>query len=218
MRFHLQWFAAKSIAVLRESGIPVIWALKTIGHDSSDAMSSVDMIKDLTCQVVLLNGHMHNDSSMSSCSSSFMRARSEEDWMDILGSVLQGLPYLYIVLDFEMLSQASRCHGNTGWSAAFSGLFDKLSERDVKTVVKAVLVSYSSPLHKDSLNDDYKDCVVTVCRARQLKSVLSRLPRRTRGARSSAGGDMLDLAQITDEASWSRRGRLRRGERAEANF
>lgn len=204
MRFHLQWFSAKSIALLREAGIPAVWVLKTVGRDSSDAMSSVDIIKYLIRQVVLLNKHMHTDSSMSQCSSSFSRARSEEDWIDILGLVLQGLPCLYIVLDFEILSQAGRSHGSAGWPAVFSGLFEKLSERNVKTVVKVALVSYSSPLLKDSLNDDYGDCVVTVGRARQLNSVLLRRPGRGRGVRSSKGHSMLHVTQITDKTLWSR--------------
>ncbi|KAH7347581.1 hypothetical protein B0T11DRAFT_343705 [Plectosphaerella cucumerina] len=155
MRFHLQWYCAETISVLRESGIPVIWALKTMmpgGDYAEDGVSSIDMIKYLVSQTVLLNPTMHTEAAMSPRLHSFKEAKSDSDWINILGSVLQGLPHLYVVLDVEVLKQTSR--------GGLVNLTAKLSELKVETVVKIVMINYSPLFLRGTLDGNFKGDVV----------------------------------------------------------
>ncbi|KAJ0161402.1 hypothetical protein CTA2_6290 [Colletotrichum tanaceti] len=222
-RFHLEWFCAQSIAVLRGSGIPVVWALKTAVPATEDAtpdrslLSPVDMLKYLVSQAIMANKAVHNDAALASRLKSFADARSEEAWIDLLAAALHGLRHVYVVLDADMMSQAGRSHSSVGggWPAVFSSLFGKLSDRDAGTVVKVILVGSGPPLLRGSLDEDCKGAVVvTVGRARRPPAVPTRLSRRGGGAESHANADVgLDLARLTTQSSLSRRHRLGRGRR-----
>jgi hypothetical protein len=86
----------------------------------------------------------------------FQSARTEGDWFELLGSVLEGLPQIYVVVDAEILSKEFSSH--IRWPEAFLHLFERLQERFCKSVVKVVLVSlghtpylelpFASPLGK----------------------------------------------------------------------
>lgn len=217
MRFHLQWFCAESISILREAGIPVIWVLKTIVPDedetASNGVSPIDLIKYLVSQAALLNANIHNDATIASLLQSSARAISEDEWLDILGFALQGMPQLYIVLDVEVLNRASGGSRGQSWSATLSSLPAKLGERNVKTVVKVVLVNYSSPFLREPAARNLEGQVVTVGRARQLQTSLSTLPHRGKAAPNTIGGDAFDLGRLGGRGSQSRRGRLGKGGR-----
>ncbi|TQN67034.1 hypothetical protein CSHISOI_08421, partial [Colletotrichum shisoi] len=215
MRFHLQWFCAQSIAVLRESGIAVVWALNTPVTEMEDAtpdrmLSSIDMIKYLVSQVITANKSIHNEEALASRLKSFADARSEEAWIDLLAAALRGLPHLYVVLDADIMSQASRGTSDGGWSAVFSSLFAKLSDLDAETVVKVILVSSGHPLLRGSFDENRKGAVVTVERARPPQTVLTRLSWRGGGAESPENVDGLNLPRLTTQSSLSRRYRLER--------
>ncbi|KAF6814632.1 hypothetical protein CPLU01_14354 [Colletotrichum plurivorum] len=217
MRFHLQWFCAESISILRETGIPVIWVLKAIVPDEDetapDGVSPIDLIKYLVWQAALLNGNIHTDATMASVLQSFGRAVSDDDWLDILGFVLHGMPQLYIVLDVEVLSRASSGSSGQSWSSTLISLPAKLAERNVETVVKVVLVNYGSPFLREPAARNLEGQVVTVGRARQIQTPSSALPHRGKGAQNTMGGDVFDLGRLSGRGSQSRRGRLGKGGR-----
>ncbi|WQF76583.1 hypothetical protein CDEST_01597 [Colletotrichum destructivum] len=198
MRFHLQWFCAQSIAVLRESGIAVVWALNTPVTEMEDTtpdrmLSSIDMIKYLVSQVIMMNKTIHNEEALVSRLKSSADARSEEAWIVLLAAALRGLPHLYVVLDADIMSQASRGISDGGWPAVFFSLFAKLLDRDAETVVKVILVSSGLSLLRGSFNENCKGAVVAVGRGRQPQTVLTRLSRRGGGAESPANVDGLNL-------------------------
>jgi hypothetical protein len=208
MRFHLQWFCAETISVLRESDIPVIWALKTMIPDgdyhTEDGVSSIDLMKYLVSQALLLNPTMHTEAAMAPRLHSFNEAKSESDWINILGSVLQGLPHLYVVLDVEVLNQTSR--------GGLVNLTAKLSEHKVETVVKIVMVNYNPLFLRGSLGGIFKGDVVAVGRARQPQVALGRLPHRGKATQSIPGAAHVDFARLTGQGFLSRQ--VRSGKRS----
>ncbi|KAK7937365.1 uncharacterized protein PG986_014233 [Apiospora aurea] len=177
MKFHLQGFCVESIAMLRDNKIPVIWALKAIAPEgrAADAVSSVDLIKYLTSQAIAVNKGIQTDAALAPCLRSYIGAQTEDDWIKILGSVLHGIPYLYIILDIEFLCQRLTGPTNDFWPAAFIRIFAELSTRGSKTVIRVALISYGSSLSKSLPTAKYSDCVVTVGRARQTRPIPSRL-------------------------------------------
>lgn len=95
--------------------------------------------------------------------------------------MLQGIPALYVILDMEVLSQSLAGPGNGFWAASFLRLFRELADRGSKTIARVALVSYASSTLKGPFGKDCEDCVVTVGRARQARTPLSKLARRGEG-------------------------------------
>lgn len=195
MRFHLQGFCADSVSILRESKIPVLWALKTAnpGDSSAGGVSSIDLIKYLVSQAVKINESIHMDASLTPRLQSLSYARSEDEWINILASVLQGIPYLYVILDIEVLSQSTSGPSHSFWPAAFLRIFSELSNRGFGAVIKVALVCYGSPLVRGLLDKNIEDSVVTVGRARQSQNTRTRLPCRKKGNSGSESSDRLDF-------------------------
>lgn len=112
LRFHLRDFCADSVAMLQDSRIPVIWALKPIdtqylSTDSSEReVSTIELLKYFVAQAIVINKTVHTDAALTSCLKAHFAATTEEDWFGILASVLQGIHLLYIIIDLEVLDQS----------------------------------------------------------------------------------------------------------------
>ncbi|KAK6852030.1 hypothetical protein PG995_012155 [Apiospora arundinis] len=217
-RFHLQSFCTQAVAMLRDAQIPVIWALKTPIRErgATDAVSSIDLIKYLIAQAIAINKSIHTDAALTPCHKSFVGAQTEDDWVRILGSVLQGIPYLYIILDIEVVSQNLAGPANDFWLAAFGQIFNELSARGSKTLVRVALVGYGASPFRGSVGMSYDDCVVTVGRARQAQPLRTRLPRRGKDTPGSVCGEALDLTQLPGN-SVPRTGRGKHPRRVQRN-
>ncbi|KAL6694522.1 hypothetical protein J3F84DRAFT_395546 [Trichoderma pleuroticola] len=184
-RFHLQSFCAKSIAILVDAKCPVIWALKAFNVDKTAAdqaqVSTIDLLKYIISQAVSVNKNIHTDAALVPRLMAHMDAKAEEDWINILASVLQGIPRLYIIIDVEVLGQNLGTLTKDFWPAAFLKMFSELSARKIGTVVKVALISYGSPLLKGPFIKDCQDLVVSVGGVRQTRASVA----RARNQRSS---------------------------------
>ncbi|KAF3072759.1 hypothetical protein CFAM422_004843 [Trichoderma lentiforme] len=177
-RFHLQSFCAKSIAILFDAKCPVIWALKALNIDKTGAdqaqVSTIDLLKYIISQAVSVNKSIHTDAALVPRLMAHIDAKAEEDWMNILASVLQGIPLLYIMIDVEVLGENLGTLTKDFWPTAFLRMFSELSARNIGTVVKVVLISYGSPLLKGPLRKEYQDLVISVGGVRQTRASVAR--------------------------------------------
>jgi hypothetical protein len=136
--------------------IQVVWSLSAKAEGTVGWRSPVDVLKQLCLQVLQLNHSLLNEQSPILNAARFQSARTEFDWFELLGSVLEGLPQIYIVVDAEVLSK--EFSSQISWPEAFLQLFKRLQETFCKTIVKVVLVSlghtpylelpFASPLEK----------------------------------------------------------------------
>ncbi|KAI0017897.1 hypothetical protein F4780DRAFT_795578 [Xylariomycetidae sp. FL0641] len=202
LRHHLQYFSARSVSVLEEASIPVIWALKpnTIKETTADQVSTIDILKYLISQAVSINKTIQTNAALTPCLSAYRGARSEKDWINILASVLDGIPLLYIVLDMEVLSQSLEMTTKDFWPGALLEMFSGLAARNIKTVVRVALVSYGSPLLKGPLPGCPQDSIVQVGGMRQQRAAMGTLPtrHRDRGPATSSNGTALDTGRLAD--------------------
>lgn len=183
-RFGMKDFCVDFIGILREAEIPVLWALKSSYKDTDAVPSMVDLLKHLVCQALRLNVALQTESFLGPSCAAFRRAMTEDDWFNLLGSVLAGLPQIYIVIDVEMLSSLfPPLTKDFSLPLAFLGLFQKLSDRGVKTRVKVILVSYGSTMFLQQPQGDLQERVIHVGRGR--KSVT---PRKKKSASQSLLG------------------------------
>ncbi|RFU71955.1 nacht domain [Trichoderma arundinaceum] len=137
-RFYLQDCCAKSIVTLRDAKCPAIWALKSLNVDHVAGqvhVSTIDLLKYIISQAISINKDIHTDAALIPCLTAHLRAESEEEWIGILASVLQGIPFLYIMIDVEVLSKTLGTLTNDFWPAAFIKMISKLSARNIGTIL-----------------------------------------------------------------------------------
>lgn len=171
-------FLTDAVVCIRQSDVPVIWALKTV--DLIDfRMTLVDLLKYLTCQALKLQ-HMPTESSLSLNCARFQSARDEKEWFNLLAASLASLKQVYIILDLELLSlKLVDVTGSFSLPAAFSELFKQLAQRSPNIVVKVMLVSYGSSV-LDAADEQSQNCLILVNRRRLQKHTKSRIikPKR----------------------------------------
>ena len=103
-RFEVRKFCVNAIDLLRSSKIPVAWALKTTEQDTTEAPTAIDLLKDIVSQVLRSNVALHTEKSLGLSCATFRRAETENEWCELLGSVLAGLSKVYIIIDVEAVS------------------------------------------------------------------------------------------------------------------
>ena len=164
-RFDLKDFCVNAISLLRDSKVPVLWTLKNIEQSADEAPSASDVLKNLVSQALRLNDVLHSERCMALNCTKFQRAESESQWLELLGAVLSGLPHVYIVIDIEAINpRLKSLNASFSWPIAFLDFFQILANHGCKTVVKVVLVSYSSSVFKGTSDKNLQDLVIPVRR------------------------------------------------------
>ncbi|KAK0759581.1 hypothetical protein N5P37_007769 [Trichoderma harzianum] len=105
--------------------------------------SSVD---NRPAKAVSINKSIHTDAVLVPRLMAHIDAKSEKDWINILASVLQGIPLLYVMIDVEILSRNLGTLTEDFWPTAFLKMFSELSARDIGTIVKREPASRVPPL------------------------------------------------------------------------
>ncbi|KAH7125898.1 hypothetical protein EDB81DRAFT_201955 [Dactylonectria macrodidyma] len=131
-------FAIDMIDLISGAGVPVVWALDPT-HDSTTLLTSVDVLKYITLQVLRLNHTMLNERSTALNAARFQSTTSEAGWFSLLGAALEGLQQLYIIIDLELLGRSQT--SEQLWLEEFPRLFQGLAMRNIRTVLKVAFVS-----------------------------------------------------------------------------
>ncbi|PKK44032.1 hypothetical protein CI102_11210 [Trichoderma harzianum] len=142
--------------------------------DKVSKVSTIDLLKYIISQAVSINKSIHTDAVLVPRLMAHIDAKSEKDWINILASVLQGIPLLYVMIDVEILSRNLGTLTEDFWPTAFLKMFSELSARDIGTIVKVALISYGSPLLKGPFRKDCQDLVVSVGGVRQTRASVAR--------------------------------------------
>lgn len=211
VRSHLQAFCVSSIMALQEDKVPVLWALRSTPLDESrhQETTPIDLLKYLIVQAIKLNKNLHMDATLAPYLQSYLRARTQDDWINILASVLAGIPLLYIMVDLQALSASSE-EGFTidYWLATYKRIFAVLKERNPQTVVRVVLTRYSSLVPGGPLTKDDHSYMITVgkpSQERQLRGQVKRNASKASGTVADASLNLLRLPYTTKKKSKTKR-------------
>lgn len=146
-RFAVKDFCVNAIEILRDSGLPVLWALKVVAPESPMAsdVSTVEILKSLVSQAMQVPVAIWTESSMAAISAQIDRADTENDWLHVLGRVLTRIREVIIIVDVELLNPAlDAVTEDLPMHRAFLTLFRELAEHNSSTMVKIILVTYRS--------------------------------------------------------------------------
>ena len=162
-RFEVQDFCVDVISQLNKSKIPIVWVLKSMGQAKTSRLSTINVLKNLTSQVLRLNKSLHKERSLMMGYDQVRNAETEHEWCDLLALSMNGLSRLYVVLDIEALDPSlSYSNAGTFWPTAFLKIFEEMSKQGLKTVVKVIIGSYGSIIFRDMPQQDLRELVVAV--------------------------------------------------------
>lgn len=168
-RHRLRDLAVNIIDEVSSHNIPVVWALQNTGHSTrnstTDSLSPFetgqyttrDVLKHLVSQLLQQNHTLLNERSMGLNIARFQSATTEKQWFDLLGSGLEGLCAVYIIIDVDVL--ASAVTTESIWPEAFVVLFNQLRERNIRTKVKVVFLNGGGTRNTPLLGSKGRYCV-----------------------------------------------------------
>lgn len=160
-RHHLRDLAVNMIDEVSSHNIPVVWALQCKEGPTADSASHLyttkDVLKHIFSQLLQQNHTLLNEKSVGLNIARFQIATSEDQWFSLLGSVLEGLNTVYVVIDVEVL--ASAVLPEQVWPEAFVVLFDQLRLRNVSTKVKVAFLSSGGTQNESLLGSKGMYCV-----------------------------------------------------------
>jgi len=147
-RFEVIDFGVNLIELVQEAKLPVLWAFKSSERDKestepANSLSTTDLLKHLVSQALCLNHKgltRVTEHSAGMIVQRFKIASTEEEWLELLCSILTSFSHIYLVID---MSLASAFNSTATLPARFRWLFRELSNRGSKTIVKVCLVSCS---------------------------------------------------------------------------
>lgn len=178
-RYEARDFCANAIGLVRTAGIPVIWALNSKFTDTHKDLLILDVLKQLVLQALQINQTILTEQSIALAAHRFQSATTEQEWFNLLGSVLDGFPLIYIIIDVEVLGR--RDNEELSWPSIFLEVFREMKRRGSSSVVAVALVSYGTTLVAASPSSDNHGVIhLTRKRAgpKSKKAVLSDSRRR----------------------------------------
>ena len=142
-------FAIDAIELVANANLPVVWAL-TPQLMSTREHASVDVLKHLVSQAIQRNTTLHSERAAVLSAIRFQAAVTDRDWFDLLASVLDGIPQMYMIIDLSILEFDP--DGGEFWPMLFGHMFEQLATRGLQTIVKVAFVCQSLQ-QKDKLGD-----------------------------------------------------------------
>ena len=174
-------FCVDVIQYLQSASIPVLWILNDPMTGGRKSFSAIDLLRSLVFQALQLNTTLHNEKSCSINCARMQSARTELEWIDILGAAMAGMPQVYIVVDVEaQRSDMPSLNDSFSWSMAFHTLFQKLAARNCPSIIKVVLVSYSAMPRIFAFPSSFPDSDAVIPISTILKPTAKRMPKQAR--------------------------------------
>ncbi|KAF2868402.1 hypothetical protein BDV95DRAFT_579769 [Massariosphaeria phaeospora] len=158
-RLNVRDFSTNVIEQLMKSSVAIFWVLKT--QDAS--YSTFDVLKSLIYQALTRDYVSHTDTVFSFNLRKFQAAHSLDDYLNLLGDLLEHLKLVYIIIDLDAVS----AEGVDDCRKAFNAFSRNLALRDAKTVLKAMYLEYRPGVGQEKADDEL---LLRIARAPQRQS------------------------------------------------
>ena len=134
-RFYIQDFCTNIIQQLRNSGIAVLWLLKSKEHAF---LPVTEVLKSLIYQSLTLDSISSTELRLSFQMRQFLNAQFDKDYANLLGNTLERFRLVYIMVETAAMDPVSACQCRDHLQDISRGL----SERGAPTIVKVMFLSY----------------------------------------------------------------------------
>lgn len=139
-------FCVDVIQYLRDSAVPVLWALPKVDRSDEEASSATtaDLLKNLALQALRIQSHDSTEKQMALRAAQFGQAASPREWLEIFARVLQGINgEVYVVVDLSSICAPPEDANTFHLVQELSVMLDSISETAIGVVVKVALVMYN---------------------------------------------------------------------------
>ncbi|KAF2121324.1 hypothetical protein BDV96DRAFT_640720 [Lophiotrema nucula] len=135
-------FTTGILELLVSLKIPVLWAVKGKAAVNLGEDRFVQILRYLVWQALLLDTAIAAAISGTFNSALFQAARTEEDWFNILQTIICRLPRIFVVIDMELLTPNSDSNISPLLVSMFYTRLQRFMVACRPTIVKVLLVSY----------------------------------------------------------------------------
>ncbi|OAL23865.1 hypothetical protein AYO22_06041 [Fonsecaea multimorphosa] len=145
-RLALQRFSSEAIELLRNAGIPVIWALPAPSPRTSGGVVGLrDILKNLLLQILKLRLQEGKPIPPMLNSSQVGAASTEDDWINLIAAALDGIPSLFAIFDLATLKTVCQAgHPPCRVFDHFGDLIRILASRRCHNVIKTIFLGYGA--------------------------------------------------------------------------
>ncbi|KAI1359315.1 hypothetical protein F5Y08DRAFT_84064 [Xylaria arbuscula] len=138
-RHAIKDFAANTIDLIQEANIPVVWALDpSLELLVENEFNASDILKYLASQIMQINHGMFTERHASISSTRFHSAVTEVEWLELLGSLLQGMNQLYLIIDTRLVEKGGGLVKEWLWH--FAKMSESLKLRNMRTIIKVAFI------------------------------------------------------------------------------
>ncbi|KAI0411408.1 hypothetical protein F5X98DRAFT_54705 [Xylaria grammica] len=146
-RNQIRNFCAEVVGKLLRDKVAVFWIF--MSRDQEYPL--LDTLKSLVFLALSLDYASHTDSSLSFELNRYVGANFEEDYLNILGDLLQHLKHVYIIANSEAMSPSTAAQCRT----CLRRLSTMLSGRGCQTVLKIITTSYGPAALDEGSTEDF---------------------------------------------------------------
>jgi hypothetical protein len=146
-RNQIRSFCTEVVEQFLKQQVAVFWIF--MGRDQEYPL--LETLKSLVFQALSLDYSSHTDSSLSFELSRYIGATFEEDYLNILGDLLQNLKRVYIITNSEAMSPSTAVQCR----AYLRRLSRMLSERNCRTVLKIITTSYGPEISEGDATEEF---------------------------------------------------------------
>ncbi|KAI0147806.1 hypothetical protein GGR57DRAFT_493694 [Xylariaceae sp. FL1272] len=140
-------FCAEVVENLLRDKVAVFWIFMSRNQE----YSLLEMLKSLVFQALSLDYATHTDSGLSFELNRYVGATFEEEYLSILGDLLQRLRHVYIIANSEAMSPSTAAQCRT----CLQRLSSMLSQRRCQTVLKVITTSYGPAVPDEGSIEDF---------------------------------------------------------------
>lgn len=141
-RHAIRDFAANTIDLIQEAKVPVVWALDPrVELLAENQFNTSDVLKYLASQILQINHGAFTERHASISSARFHSAVTDAEWLELLGSLLQDMNQLYLIVDIDLVERGGGTA--TEWLWHFAKVSDDLKLRNIHTIVKVAFICTS---------------------------------------------------------------------------
>ncbi|KAI1820845.1 hypothetical protein F4861DRAFT_34762 [Xylaria intraflava] len=173
-RSQIRSFCTEIVKQLLKDNVAVFW----IFMSREQEYPLLETLRSLVYQALSLNYVSHTESSMGFQLNRYINAHFEEDYLNILGDLLQHLKRVYIIANSEAMSPSTALQCR----AYLQKLSRLLSERNCHTVLKIITTSYTAAAAEERLMEDIVLSIASRGQGNQRKA--RKLVKRRQGHRA----------------------------------
>ncbi|KAG6358349.1 hypothetical protein INS49_014233 [Diaporthe citri] len=140
---HWSKAATSSTILLLKDGVAVFWVFMS----SDRKYPLLETLRSLVYQALSLDYSQHTEQSMSFQLSKYLDANFEDDYLNMLGDLLQHLKHVYIIVNSEAMAPdtATQCR------ACLQRLSQLLLGRGCQTILKVIMTSCGSEIRNQDM-------------------------------------------------------------------